>query len=361
MASAQSAIKTSAVSLLLKFNNSVSNSSCRHIYNCTLNCRSTPRHFGFIPSQIHTDTRNRTYGYGLKRFSTLAVKCNGQDQYAIASVNHDTKVKNINMRSTSTILKMIWFRSISSSPHQLNLSRSIYAHSLANKKNKCYLLAPPDVLFGCSHQLQARAVHSKSGGDEQFIEFLTKEITNEKEEPAELPSISGFDTVETKGPHVKLVKKFNNELITVRFTVNNSISSSEEDPEEEPSDEMDTAIPQMVSRPEFDVVIKKDGISPQLHLKCQLMDSSMDAEIKDEEDSFEILEFAMVDEEWNNDTYFVNADLLDPTMYDMLMLMLEERGINHSTFCEQLMQFSTGYEQDLYVNLLESLKKFIQK
>jgi len=48
-------------------------------------------------------------------------------------------------------------------------------------------------------------------------------------------------------------------------------------------------------------------------------------------------------------------------MYDMLMLMLEERGINHSKFCEQLMQFSTGYEQDLYVNLLESLKKFIQK
>jgi len=34
--------------------------------------------------------------------------------------------------------------------------------------------------------------------------------------------------------------------------------------------------------------------------------------ITDEEDSFEILEFAMVDEEWNNDTYFVNADLLDP-------------------------------------------------
>jgi len=35
--------------------------------------------------------------------------------------------------------------------------------------------------------------------------------------------------------------------ITVKFTVNNSISSSEEDLEEEPSDEMDTAIPQVLS------------------------------------------------------------------------------------------------------------------
>jgi len=47
-------------------------------------------------------------------------------------------------------------------------------------------------------------------------------------------------------------------------------------------------------------------------------------------------------------------------MYDMLMLVLEERGITHEGFCSELEQFSTEYEHDRYIEMLESLKDFIK-
>ena len=47
-------------------------------------------------------------------------------------------------------------------------------------------------------------------------------------------------------------------------------------------------------------------------------------------------------------------------MYDMLMLMLEERGINHRLFADELQEFSTQYENEQYIKLLESLKGFLK-
>lgn len=43
------------------------------------------------------------------------------------------------------------------------------------------------------------------------------------------------------------------------------------------------------------------------------------------------------------------------------MLMLEERGIGHTDFIDQLIEFSTAYEQSLYVQLLESLTQLLRK
>ena len=47
-------------------------------------------------------------------------------------------------------------------------------------------------------------------------------------------------------------------------------------------------------------------------------------------------------------------------MYDMLMLMLEERGI-HNSFCDELSQFSTEYEHKIYIEMIESLQKYLKK
>lgn len=47
-------------------------------------------------------------------------------------------------------------------------------------------------------------------GETQFLEFLEQEITAEKEESKDLPTISGFD-VSTKGPDVKLTKTIGSE------------------------------------------------------------------------------------------------------------------------------------------------------
>lgn len=46
------------------------------------------------------------------------------------------------------------------------------------------------------------------------------------------------------------------------------------------------------------------------------------------------------------------------TMYDMLLNMLEERGID-GDFVDQLVAFATAYEHGNYVNFLEKLKDFI--
>lgn len=45
----------------------------------------------------------------------------------------------------------------------------------------------------------------------------------------------------------------------------------------------------------------------------------------------------------------------------MLMLLLEERGITHTGFCDSLVQFSTEYEHNTYVKMLESLEQFVKK
>lgn len=47
-------------------------------------------------------------------------------------------------------------------------------------------------------------------GDKQFVEFLKKEIEEEKKNAVTLPEITGF-SVETSGPNVKLTKRHGNE------------------------------------------------------------------------------------------------------------------------------------------------------
>ena len=42
------------------------------------------------------------------------------------------------------------------------------------------------------------------------------------------------------------------------------------------------------------------------------------------------------------------------------MLMLEERGINHRLFADELQEFSMQYENEQYIKMLESLKGFLK-
>ena len=45
-------------------------------------------------------------------------------------------------------------------------------------------------------------------------------------------------------------------------------------------------------------------------------------------------------------------------MYDLLMNLLEEKGMSNA-FAEKLSEIATEYEHDLYVKLLESMKSFV--
>lgn len=47
-------------------------------------------------------------------------------------------------------------------------------------------------------------------------------------------------------------------------------------------------------------------------------------------------------------------------MYDLLMNMLEERGVTNE-FAEQLSTLCSDYEHSLYVNLLQGVQDFVKR
>lgn len=56
--------------------------------------------------------------------------------------------------------------------------------------------------------------------------------------------------------------------------------------------------------------------------------------------------------------YACGGDILDGYLYDLLMTYLEEKGLSNE-FVSKLISFSTDYERQQYINLLESLNKFV--
>ena len=46
-------------------------------------------------------------------------------------------------------------------------------------------------------------------------------------------------------------------------------------------------------------------------------------------------------------------------MYDLLMNLLEERGVSNE-FAEKLIELATKREHDLFISLLERLQSFVQ-
>ena len=55
-------------------------------------------------------------------------------------------------------------------------------------------------------------------------------------------------------------------------------------------------------------------------------------------------------------TFFLNLQ----NLYDLMMDMLDERGINEE-FANQLVEFSTAYEHSRYLAFLKDLKSFAEK
>ncbi|XP_067950183.1 complement component 1 Q subcomponent-binding protein, mitochondrial-like [Watersipora subatra] len=244
-------------------------------------------------------------------------------------------------------------------PRSLSVSSRIQSLLTCNEqKDRSPLFSVPELQISSSigtNRILTRGVHSKSEGDQQFLEFLQSEIQTEKNDVLKsAPSVSGFTTA-VEGSTVKLTKVINDETITVEFNVNHSVASPDEDvihDENSPQSEME-------SRPDFQITLHKAKAS-KICMQCSFMDSEMQKDMpEDETDTFTIDEVAMVDGEWNDNTYSVSAELLDPNMYDMLMLMLEERGLNHSSFCEQLVDLSTDYERRMYIGMLESMHKYM--
>lgn len=207
-------------------------------------------------------------------------------------------------------------------------------------------------------------------GDKELAEFLKDEIKmekqNQKSSGGKFPKIKGFEITKTDGPNVTLKKTIENEEITIKFSVNNSIDDSsldmEVDPQAQQQQQQDS---KMVSKPSFVVEINKGG-SKTLALSCVFPPSdeyppaAEHEQPEPYEDLIEIQDVALLDksQEWSDEVYSLSSSVMDGNLYDMLMKMLEERGVD-ADFIDQLTEFSTSYEHSRYINVLEQLQDFV--
>ncbi|XP_076473004.1 complement component 1 Q subcomponent-binding protein, mitochondrial-like [Babylonia areolata] len=201
--------------------------------------------------------------------------------------------------------------------------------------------------------------HLQTEVDKELSKFLDKEISYE-ESAANKPQargVEGFE-VSTNDADVTLTRKSGNETVVVKFSINASVDSEGPLAEgEQPAE--------MVSRPPFTVELSK-GDGRTLSMQCVFVSpDEVDSEggPRDAEsivDSFEIQEVALHSGEWKDTVYSVSSDIMDGNLYDLLMDMLDERGINEE-FINQLVEYSTGYEHSRYLSFLKNLKSFAEK
>ncbi|KAH9525507.1 Complement component 1 Q subcomponent-binding protein, mitochondrial [Bulinus truncatus] len=198
--------------------------------------------------------------------------------------------------------------------------------------------------------------------DREISKFLEKEIEFERKRSTEnLPKIPGFD-IQTNGGDVTITKISGKEKITVKLSVNgsvDSIMSENHSDKDEP--------PQMVCRPDFEIEISKgDGTVLAIQCSFPVQDTFEDVECnKGQEaeqidDQFEITDVAIHDGEWKDTTFTVSASTMDAELFDLMMDMLDERGINDE-FITQMVDFCTAYENHQYIGFLQKLKAFAEK
>jgi len=201
--------------------------------------------------------------------------------------------------------------------------------------------------------------------DEELTQFLTSEIELEKKsQNKSLPAIPGW-SVSHDGSNVVFEKKFGDEKVVVRTNINHSVDQKNFG--EEVNEEVAT---EMVCRPEFSVEITKNNLT--LGINCAFVDTedvedeqSANPEMTTEdkqalEDEFQINEFSLFEGEFKENSYAVSGDVMDGSMYDLMMDLLHERGVNQE-FARSLIQYTTVYEHTQYVGLLVKLKDFFSK
>lgn len=204
----------------------------------------------------------------------------------------------------------------------------------------------------CSCGCGLKALHTK--GERELVEFLTEEIVAERkaQKVKSLPAeVEGF-TVKGDGAEVVLTKQLKDETIRVTFNVNHTVDSDdfEGDVQTEKQE-----FSEMRSKPQFEVDLVRGDTT--LGFTCSYLQDPPAASADEYNDVFGIDEITLYKGEWNDKVYAVAGDVLDGYLYDLLMNLLEEKGISNE-FVQKLSDFSTAYEHTAYINLLESISKF---
>jgi len=246
-------------------------------------------------------------------------------------------------------------------------ARSLVKNNIV-KRNVSVLCArsrnPPLVstvrLHQCMVNKNYSAVATQTKGDKELAEFLKDEVAAETKAQTfqELPTLLHFN-IEQNGADLLLKREFNGENITIKLNVNHTVETQM--PEGEPSanqEKQEVAV--MKSKPSFMIEINRGG--KVLGFSCsyvQKFEEEPHAEGDSFSDVFNIDEFAVHEGEWKDTTYAVSGEIMDGYLYDLLMNLLEERGISNE-FAEKLSDYATAYEHKQYIGILQNLKSFAE-
>ncbi|XP_075978057.1 complement C1q binding protein P32 [Anticarsia gemmatalis] len=204
----------------------------------------------------------------------------------------------------------------------------------------------------CSCGCGLKAMHTK--GERELVEFLTEEIVAERkaQKVKTLPKdVDGF-VVAGDGAEVVLTKQLKDEVVKITFNVNHTVDSDDLEGEVQPDKQ---EFSEMRSRPQFEVDLVRGDTT--LGFTCSYLNEPPPASGDEYNDIFGIDEVTIYKGEWNDKVYAVAGDVLDGYLYDLLMNLLEEKGISNE-FAQKLSDFSTAYEHAAYINLLETVSKF---
>lgn len=202
-----------------------------------------------------------------------------------------------------------------------------------------------------------------------MVNVLEREIQEETSEINQRLSSDQFPgfSVETDGADVKLSKQIGDTTVTVRFTVSSSLTewktdaAVEQDKQRSAEEEEDDGSYGLISLPEFQVQITKNGHT--LEVSCFYEDMEHDEETGEPyamEPMFNVDELVMYQGEPRETEFAVSAEYFRDDLQDGLMHYLSEHGIDEE-FSKNLSNFATNYEKKQYIGLLKRLKDFVSK
>ncbi|KAL5104559.1 Complement component 1 Q subcomponent-binding protein mitochondrial [Taenia crassiceps] len=195
--------------------------------------------------------------------------------------------------------------------------------------------------------------------DRQFSEILTEEIRQEGENSFACRPPEGFEVDKQDGTSIVLKKAFHDGVV-LEVEMDLAGSVAPEDVESEGSEEKNQEEASLLeARPDLKIRLKKpSGRSVLFH--CSLPSSDEEAATT-ENDSSDLPTFSvdMVEME-RIPGYFVYTDLFDDKMYDHIMRLLTERGVNYD-FQRQVQDFATAEEHKLYRSFLEEFRSYCKE
>ncbi|KAM7532650.1 hypothetical protein Aperf_G00000131020 [Anoplocephala perfoliata] len=192
-----------------------------------------------------------------------------------------------------------------------------------------------------------------------LLRVLTEEIKQETECAYSCKAPKGFEVDKREDTRIVLKKSFPDGVV-VEVDMDLAGSVAPEDIDSDDAHDKDQEAPaSLEARPDLKIrLCKPSGRSVLFH--CTFPSSADEVQSAEQEtSSLPTFSVDMVEVE-KIPGYFVYTDLFDDNMYDHIMRLLTERGVDYDFQC-QLQEFATSEEHELYRKFLQEFQAYCQE